>query len=68
MQRLFAALRDKQADTDRFIGTITGTVPIPEFFAPQNFERIIGRAAAAPGSAGPSARSTSTTGTRAAAT
>jgi 2-polyprenyl-6-methoxyphenol hydroxylase-like FAD-dependent oxidoreductase len=44
MQRLFAALRDNQADTDRFVGMIAGSVPIPEFFAPENLERIIGRA------------------------
>jgi hypothetical protein len=47
MQRLLAALRDNHADSDRFVGMIAGTVPIPEFFAPQNLERIVGRAAAA---------------------
>ena len=49
MQRLFAALRGNQEDTDRFVGMIAGTVPIPEFFAPQNLERLVGRAAAGPG-------------------
>jgi flavin-dependent dehydrogenase len=41
MQALFAALRGNQADTDRFLGTITGTVPIPELFAPANMRRIV---------------------------
>ena len=44
MQQLFAALRGNQADTDRFMGTLTGTTPIPEFFAPDNVGRIIGAA------------------------
>jgi 2-polyprenyl-6-methoxyphenol hydroxylase-like FAD-dependent oxidoreductase len=47
MQALFAALRGDQEQTDRFFGTVTGTVPIPEFFAPENLGRIIGRAESA---------------------
>ncbi|HET9496178.1 MAG TPA: NAD(P)/FAD-dependent oxidoreductase, partial [Chloroflexia bacterium] len=50
MQQLFAALRYNQEQTDRFFGTLAGTVPIPEFFAPENIERIIagaGKGAAA---------------------
>ena len=46
MQALFGALRGNRRDTDRFFGTIAGTTPIPEFYAPANVERII--AAAAP--------------------
>jgi flavin-dependent dehydrogenase len=46
-QQLFAALRHDQAQTDRFFGTVVGTVPIPEFFAPENVGRIVG--AAGPG-------------------
>ena len=46
-QQLFAALRANQPETDRFIGTIIGTVPIPEFFAPDNIRRIIAAEAAA---------------------
>jgi flavin-dependent dehydrogenase len=42
MQQLFAALRDNQPDTDRFMGVLTGTTPIPGFFAPENLGRIIG--------------------------
>lgn len=45
MQQLFAALRGNQEEADRFIGTIAGTVPIPEFFAPENLGRIISGAA-----------------------
>jgi flavin-dependent dehydrogenase len=40
MQSLFAALRDNQVETDRFLGTIAGTVPIPEFFSPENLWRV----------------------------
>jgi flavin-dependent dehydrogenase len=45
MQALFGALRRNQADTDRLIGAMTGTVPIPEFFAPSNVQRIVSAAA-----------------------
>jgi flavin-dependent dehydrogenase len=41
MQQLFAALVNNQAETNRFFGTIVGTVPIPDFFAPENLQRII---------------------------
>lgn len=41
MQQLFGALYGNQAETNRFLGTIAGTVPIPEFFAPENVGRII---------------------------
>jgi flavin-dependent dehydrogenase len=42
MQRLLGALRHHQAETDRFFGTLAGTVSIPGFFAPENVHRIIG--------------------------
>lgn len=41
MQRLLYALRGNQTQTDRFLGAWAGTVPIPEFFAPENIERIV---------------------------
>jgi flavin-dependent dehydrogenase len=41
MQQIFAALRHNQEQTNRFFGTITGTVPIPEFFAPENIGQIM---------------------------
>jgi len=41
MQQLFMALHGNEAETSRFLGTIVGTVPIPEFFAPENLQRII---------------------------
>jgi flavin-dependent dehydrogenase len=44
MQQLFAALRGNQKETDRFFGAIEGTVPIPEFFSPENIQRIISAA------------------------
>lgn len=42
MQQLFAALRNNQEQTNRFFGTLVGTVPIPEFYSPENLRRIIG--------------------------
>jgi flavin-dependent dehydrogenase len=45
MQQLFAALHHNQEQTNRFFGAITGTVPFPEFFAPENLGRIMGAAA-----------------------
>ncbi len=46
MQQLFAALRHNQEQTNRFLGTaLAGTVPIPEFFAPENIGRIMGSVA-----------------------
>jgi flavin-dependent dehydrogenase len=45
MQQLFAALRHDQEQTNRFFGTLAGTVPIPEFFAPENLGRIMGAGA-----------------------
>ncbi|HEY7031759.1 MAG TPA: NAD(P)/FAD-dependent oxidoreductase [Thermomicrobiales bacterium] len=47
MQHLLTALRGNQEQIDRFLGTVVGTVPIPEFFAPENLGRIIGGAQAA---------------------
>jgi flavin-dependent dehydrogenase len=41
MQQLFAALRNNQVEANNFFGTISGTVAIPEFFAPANLQRII---------------------------
>jgi flavin-dependent dehydrogenase len=41
MPQLFAALCGNQVETNRFFGTLAGTVPIPEFFAPENVQRII---------------------------
>ena len=42
MQSLFGALRDSEEQSGRFIGTIAGTVPIPEFFSPENMRRVMG--------------------------
>jgi flavin-dependent dehydrogenase len=46
MQQLLGALRTNQEQTNRFLGVIGGTVPLPEFFAPDNLGRIIGGAQA----------------------
>jgi hypothetical protein len=39
-----AALRTNQEQTNRFFGAIDGTVPLPEFFSPENIGSIIGAA------------------------
>lgn len=44
-QQLFAALRHDQEQTNRFFGALAGTVPIPEFFSPDNIGRIMAAAA-----------------------
>jgi hypothetical protein len=46
MQRLLTALQDDQPETDRFMGTIAGTVPIPAFFAPEHVRRLLAAAEA----------------------
>lgn len=45
IQALHAALQHNQPEADRFFGSLAGTVPIPEFYAPENVQRIIGGAA-----------------------
>ena len=47
MQQLFGALRGNPEHTSQFMGTIAGTVPIPEFFAPANLGRIMSGSSAA---------------------
>jgi 2-polyprenyl-6-methoxyphenol hydroxylase-like FAD-dependent oxidoreductase len=42
MQQLFGALRHNQEQTNRFFGVIAGTVPVQEFFSPENIGRIVG--------------------------
>jgi 2-polyprenyl-6-methoxyphenol hydroxylase-like FAD-dependent oxidoreductase len=41
-QALFAALARRQADVDRFLGVMTGAVPLAEFFAARNMLRLLG--------------------------
>src|SRR5205814_10458149 len=48
MQQLLVALLSNPAQTDRFFGALTGTVPIPEFFAPENLGSIMAAAAGPP--------------------
>jgi hypothetical protein len=45
VRQLFGALRGNQADTDRYFGVIAGTVPVTEFFSPENMQRIVAAAA-----------------------
>lgn len=44
---LAEAVRDDPVEAGRFLGVISGTVPIPEFFAPENLARIMGAREAA---------------------
>lgn len=41
LQQLLNALQGNQEQTDRFFGTIAGTVPMLEFFSPENIGRIL---------------------------
>jgi hypothetical protein len=45
MVQLLAALRHNQGQLNRFMGTIVGTVPPHEFFAPENLGQIMAAAA-----------------------
>jgi len=45
IQALYGALITNQAETNRLIGTLAGTVSITEFYAPENVGRIMGHAA-----------------------
>jgi 2-polyprenyl-6-methoxyphenol hydroxylase-like FAD-dependent oxidoreductase len=42
MQQLFGALASNPAETNRFFGLFAQTMPVGEFFAPENLVRIIG--------------------------
>ena len=42
MQALFGALRENQEETNRFFGVMARTVPVADFFAPENIARIVG--------------------------
>jgi flavin-dependent dehydrogenase len=44
MLALYQALRHNLVERDRYFGTLGGTVPIPEFYAPENVRRIISAA------------------------
>jgi 2-polyprenyl-6-methoxyphenol hydroxylase-like FAD-dependent oxidoreductase len=44
--QLIAAVHTSQEETNRFLGLLAGTTPIPEYFAPENVQRIIGAAQA----------------------
>jgi 2-polyprenyl-6-methoxyphenol hydroxylase-like FAD-dependent oxidoreductase len=46
MQQLFAALRGNPVETNRLFGVFAGTVPVQDFFSPENTARIVGQAGA----------------------
>ena len=39
---LFRALSQRQDDSDAFVGTLTGSVPLREFMSPKNMIRLVG--------------------------
>src|SRR3712207_8755332 len=41
MATLLEALRGNRAEIGRFLGTVTGTSPVREFFSPENVGRIV---------------------------
>ena len=49
MQQLIGAMRGNQEAIDGFASVMAGTLPAPEFFAPENAGRIIAQAGAPPG-------------------
>ncbi len=44
MRELLAALPGNQEAMTGFVSVIAGTVPVPEFFAPSNVQRIMATA------------------------
>jgi 2-polyprenyl-6-methoxyphenol hydroxylase-like FAD-dependent oxidoreductase len=49
MQQLFGALHGNQAAIDDFVSVMAGTLPVPEFFGPENIGRVMAQAAALAG-------------------
>jgi hypothetical protein len=46
MQQFLAALQGQPAEIDRLLGVDAGTVPVGEFFSPENIQRITAASAA----------------------
>ncbi len=44
IQQLYFAVHSSQEDTNQLLGVMQGTVPFPQFFAPENIGRILARA------------------------
>lgn len=47
LQQLIRAIAGDQEAMDDYVSVMAATLPVPAFFAPENVERLIGRAAAA---------------------
>jgi hypothetical protein len=41
MQQILAALPGNPAQTQRFLGVFAGTVPVPEFFSPDDLHQLL---------------------------
>jgi flavin-dependent dehydrogenase len=48
VQQLLEALRDNPEQRSRFFGMLAHTVPVPEFFSPENMQEIFSKQKAAP--------------------
>jgi hypothetical protein len=44
MQQLLGAIHGNQAQMDNFVSVIAGTLPVPQFFSPDNIGRIMAEA------------------------
>jgi hypothetical protein len=44
MQALFGAIQRDQAAMDEFVSVMAGTLPPPQFFAPENLGRLMASA------------------------
>ena len=42
MAQLYASLQGQQEQIDRLVGVVVGTVPVADFFSPDNVQRILG--------------------------
>jgi flavin-dependent dehydrogenase len=57
MLAVFDALRDNREDTDRYFGVFAQTVPVGEFFNPENLQRIVAQGSDPSRGSGSAARS-----------
>jgi flavin-dependent dehydrogenase len=48
IQQMLAALQDNPEQRSRFFGMLAHTVPVPEFFSPENMQEILGKQKGAP--------------------
>ncbi len=44
LARFFEAVAGDQAEADRFVGVLAGTVAVSDFFSPENMQRVLASA------------------------